>query len=452
MIRGRRYFYGIPVSSPPVLAPTTMQSSVSQYGITLTFDQAYPVGQYYTGDYFVVGPVTINSVSPAWTGPQNGCMVNPSSGGNQGWDSTTLVNNFTSALRQSFPATIQPGSSVCPAISHASGTRPQISDMMVLTVVSSAPYADSFRPPLIGTDKTTWRWSNVNTALLPNLATTASTPADLSTYIDGMTRPWPLHCNNWQGRHFHATNNMPSDYYQWIGLFLAEASTLLMMNHSQRDELLAKYIQVGIDYYAMGSQGEGTSAYWTMPVILTGVLLGDTDISDLYIDGRDQHTIVGQGPRYYPLYDISTEQLSTVVSGIVPAGKTWTGKDVGWRQSEISSNCYEQEHLHPDEWDSVSSSEGCTQDISTRETYRRIGSQFFVGLCCAMVAMGMEAKQPKVDLYKAYVKRWMEEDLHNTGHDPYGDGTTTIAAADFYGTSRSDFVDEFYAAHVESLL
>ncbi|NJL71890.1 MAG: hypothetical protein HC888_09930, partial [Candidatus Competibacteraceae bacterium] len=38
--------------------------SISQYGITWTFDKEYPTGQFITGDPWVVGPVTVVSVSP----------------------------------------------------------------------------------------------------------------------------------------------------------------------------------------------------------------------------------------------------------------------------------------------------------------------------------------------------------------------------------------------------
>jgi len=47
--------------SPALYAAT----SVSQYGITWTFDKDYPTGQFCTGDYWVVGPVTaIEFLSP----------------------------------------------------------------------------------------------------------------------------------------------------------------------------------------------------------------------------------------------------------------------------------------------------------------------------------------------------------------------------------------------------
>ena len=42
-----------------------MASEISQYGITWRFDRDYPVGQFITGDWWVVGPVVVREVTPA---------------------------------------------------------------------------------------------------------------------------------------------------------------------------------------------------------------------------------------------------------------------------------------------------------------------------------------------------------------------------------------------------
>jgi hypothetical protein len=41
------------------------RSSVTQYGITWTFDKAYEAGQFVTGDWWVVGPVQVVGIAPA---------------------------------------------------------------------------------------------------------------------------------------------------------------------------------------------------------------------------------------------------------------------------------------------------------------------------------------------------------------------------------------------------
>jgi hypothetical protein len=52
-------------------------ASVSQYGITWTFDKPYLVGKFVTGDWWVVGPVQVVKVDPAPKDGRNGSMVNP---------------------------------------------------------------------------------------------------------------------------------------------------------------------------------------------------------------------------------------------------------------------------------------------------------------------------------------------------------------------------------------
>jgi len=49
---------------------------VPQYGITWQFDRPHTVGRFVTGDYWVIGPVTVVSVTPP-PGPAPGGTVTP---------------------------------------------------------------------------------------------------------------------------------------------------------------------------------------------------------------------------------------------------------------------------------------------------------------------------------------------------------------------------------------
>lgn len=150
-----------------------MASEVAQYGITVTFDQEYEVGQYANGDWWVVGPVDIVAVNPpVLTNPTsgwevNGAMLNPTLpplGGPrpvQGWHSNIdsapgqvfLYNdslNLVKGISVGSPLTVNRGSLV---LSRGTETdpgqnvRPYFQAWMVLTVVDTAPAAGSFRPP-----------------------------------------------------------------------------------------------------------------------------------------------------------------------------------------------------------------------------------------------------------------------------------------------------------------
>ena len=72
-------------------SPTSLASSVTDRGgVTWTFSQAVPVGQYVTGDWFVVGSVTVTGISPApdTAAPyKNGSVKNlPTATGHSAWD------------------------------------------------------------------------------------------------------------------------------------------------------------------------------------------------------------------------------------------------------------------------------------------------------------------------------------------------------------------------------
>ncbi len=143
--------------------------SISQHGITWTFDKEYEYGQFVNGDYWVVGPVTIVDIDPASTDidgrVMNGSMINPNgdndrSGSDKsnthGFDS--LASGFESSLNvarpggedlsASNPLVIGADASLVSSKSFVDdrGTGPQLEDFAVLTVLSEAPPANSFRP------------------------------------------------------------------------------------------------------------------------------------------------------------------------------------------------------------------------------------------------------------------------------------------------------------------
>ena len=484
MIRGRRYVYGIPVSSPPVLAPTTMQSSVSQYGITWTFDQPYPVGQFVNGDYFVVGPVTITEIDPPW-GPdqwgymRNGTMINDSGGdGRHGLDEYLATNNtlgygedinIEAAANGGLPKTVAVNNSVISAIGRNSETgegdlRPRLQSMAVLTVLSAAPYADAFRPSYVGTDKTIYRWSQVQDNLwrLPNLTPVADTPS-VDSYIADLTRPWWWPLNGPAASWLCAVDNMPHHYHRNIGRFLMQASVLLMMDVADRDDLLKHYVQLGIDQYATTVTQVGSSSQWQWPLIFTGIMLGDDDIRDTFATGSYYSS--GHARSMNQLYRIPEDVNSNVESSIVPGGsgmRTWTGSTAAWRQQTHNSNCYEQEHLHPSEWAEVTSAEGCSQNLSTRETYRRINSPVYPGFGVAAAVMNAKDRFYRSDLYFDYAERWMEETLYTEPYDafdaygeagglPYEErGVYPLGTGGGeYGSTTSTFVNNFWDAYYE---
>jgi len=273
---------------------------ISQFGITWTFDKDYPTGQFANGDWWVVGPVKIVAINPKSTTTSgrtiNGSMVNPTVGKAQGYDSATYANygtsysgNVAAGVSAASPLILSAGSSLVSAISHATaGQRPQLTSAAILTVLSGAAPAGSFRPPYTGTDKTLrWNTSQLQRARLRSLPKVTNTPL-LSTVEAMFERPWLEHNPDWTGRYIHPSGNMP-DYGRDIANNLAEGLLSLQLDYTQaqKEKLLIRLVQYGIDVYGVakaggvwfdnGGHGQGRK----MPLILAGLMLGDANFITL---------------------------------------------------------------------------------------------------------------------------------------------------------------------------
>ena len=89
-----------PAADAPPAQPRTARS-VGQYGITWTFDAPARVGKFVTGDWWVVGAVTVRSVEPAPSPGRSGSVVNPPAGKKQGYDGR--ISGYDAALRAKWP-------------------------------------------------------------------------------------------------------------------------------------------------------------------------------------------------------------------------------------------------------------------------------------------------------------------------------------------------------------
>ena len=90
--------------------------SVSQYGITWKFAKKHLVGTFVNGDYWVLGPVTITSITPSFDGSHHGWEVNPLVSGNQGFDKR--ITGFSASLVPALPYRASGKKSICKSVSH----------------------------------------------------------------------------------------------------------------------------------------------------------------------------------------------------------------------------------------------------------------------------------------------------------------------------------------------
>lgn len=227
-----------------------LATSVSQHGVTWYFDKAYEVGKFANGDYWVKGPITINSITPAYDGSANGWEVNPKVGRYHGFDDGCKNGGFKPDLVPSLPYTSKsPIESIVKTI-RSGQKQPCIQTAAVLTVVSSVPANNGstvFRPPYVGTDKPFYSVNDLRTDLLPSYAPVGSPPS-LST-VEGYfeyLRLEHLTSNSLRdvrpddAMENYNPKNQPSNH---------ETLLRLMLNDSFTDKkpALINYVQHGID-------------------------------------------------------------------------------------------------------------------------------------------------------------------------------------------------------------
>lgn len=292
-----------------------LEGSVSQYGITWTFDGPHTVGRYVTGGWWVLGPVTVTSVSPGPTGTRNGSMVNPVDA--QAYDSRG--GKYEGDKGASFPLALAPGNSLVSSISHPNATnctraggaiqgwstydgycnRGPIRTQAVLTVVASQPPTDAFRPPYSGSNKPEFAASEVCWERLPKLAPPPGTPPTASV-LRHMQRPWIDHLGSWQMQHGCASENMYC-YGRELGQNVSTVSVFALLDTPAQREATTQLIQLGIDNYGVvqaGGQwgvdgGHFNGRKW--PIVFAGMMLGDQGMESPGVNIGNEDRVVYEG-------------------------------------------------------------------------------------------------------------------------------------------------------------
>jgi len=301
-----------------VITPIQTTTSISQHGITWTFAEPVGYGQFVNGDYWVVGPVTINSFTPAsvdnGTGRIiNGSEINPNPNGSaEGYDSSMSMNTYSALLNVAFgvsaetPLIVPVNSSLVSTISMTQPlVVPQIKSAAVLTVLSSPPPANSFRPPYAGSNKTiSHNETDINYNVLGSLAPTSLAPS-LSLSAGKFAKLWLDYRGGAAGRMMHPSDNMPN-YGREMSTASGEAALLLNCNFTNADkrDLMIGYLQWGVDLW--GVIQTGFNGWWQdgghgggrkFPVLFAGTVLGNSAMAGVGtlpynnpVFGEDQST------------------------------------------------------------------------------------------------------------------------------------------------------------------
>jgi hypothetical protein len=414
----------------PKLEDLATKGSLSQYGMTWTFDKPTRVGQFVNGDWYVVGPVTVTAIDPKplhgaeipeiELGAQdlrrkveqrirNGFMLNPPAVKKVSYDSE-VRNFFDPSLIQKLPVAMKPGDSLVSTISMPAGLVLQaqlrnkilrgkgdgspIRTAAVLTCVAAPQPPDAFRPAYCDRQQKIYLSRNLKRELLPTAAATKSTPK-IGLYVRFTQRPWLGTC--FFGFE-EPVENMPQ-YGLEYGRVAGIAALLLCtdLRPEQKEPLLVNYVQVGIDlggmiraghpgFQAFGGHGSGRK----LPIVFSGLLLGDDQMAHVNKSfpkvsfGQDEQTAYG---------DCWTG------AKVVFAGHRAIDAATGIARLNMGTGPYE--HTQPATW---------KKGDTTSENYRRCCTS--VGWVAQALALRlMKAEKPwGHDAFFDYCDRWMYED------------------------------------------
>ena len=448
--------------SDPLNTGSTLDtaSSLTQYGITWNFSSPVQYGQFFNGDYFVIGPVTVSSVTSS-TETISGSQVNPVPSAGQGLASTGL--DYEPTMAASFPLALSAGDSLVSATEIGSttlnwagrviGSNPVIKDAAILTVLDTAPTSAAFRPCPCDTSNTLYYVSDVDDSILPDLSTTGITPPDsgifntpLEYFERGSARPWLLYGNDWQGRDICPANSM-DDYHETIGFFLSSLLTYLMTDYA-RGNLVNQFVQIGIDYF---HSGNAESSVWSPPVVVAGLLLGNTDMQNYWIDNPSARSQRDHEKFYY-----AADRTVSPSSSIVPAGESW----VDWTNASGQHVFFgkqvgeEHEHLHPSEWTCYEPH--CKSEVyrCQHDVYPIVGMMLSARIMDGQVA-GDVLNMLQSDAAVDYADRWMSN-IFDTG-EYLSTGRTYREEMEFhtsftiynynYGSGGSAFINDMWSTY-----
>lgn len=423
--------------------PSGKADKLRQWGITWQFDQEYDFGQFANGDFWVSGPVNIVGIDPAYQivsdhiadfdeGEQdimraiNGAMLDPyhkETTNPQGYDSGQRNYddslNVAKNISVSTPLTISGGHSLVSAISnyplgttHRYYTRLKFA--AVLTVVSEAPAAGSFRPSYAIVDKTIQHnKSELNYSALQKLALPAGESIDLD---DEASRIERVFLDN-NGRDFDLEAKITPDenmagYGRDVSRDVGEAALILNLNYSnaEKEEMLINFVQMGLDLYGVTQTGIGNDGWrgWgghfsgrKLPIIFAGIVLNDDNMKNVNASFAEDTLTY-----YYNDSNLPATALGKY---------SWTGSKVlykfnyNWDETDVKFGTV-YEHKEPSDW-ILEGEPSLYIGEETCEGYRTCcTAKGWTGIALAVRLMNAESiwnNQSFLD----YTDRWVYEDM-----------------------------------------
>jgi hypothetical protein len=378
-------------------AQPAKRQSISQYGIRWEFATPVEAGRFVTGDWWVVGPVTVATATPTPTADRHGSVVNPVAGDGQGYDSR--ISHFDQTMRARFPLKLKPGDSLVSAVSverigvktkdtvPGQYCRGPLQTAAVLTCLNKTPPADAFRPAYVGTWREIFTAGTLRRDRLPKLQAPANVP-DKQRYERLLERIWLDHQRQWVNRMMHPLENMP-DYGREITNIISDVGLLLLLEDPDRemDTLLLRFVQKGIDYYGVvqsdtdlwiANGGHNSGRKW--PILFAGLMLDHEGMKNVKATFQeDQQTYYGPG---------------------------FHGQRALWTIAPHNANARHEE-VDPKTWGTFGDNKG--NNGVKAEGYRKLNGPTWVGQALAARLTGMvdHWNHPP---YFDYVDRWWDEE------------------------------------------
>lgn len=296
-------FCSIGLPSVPISVYNLDRSDSITYWLAAVTDSGRFADQY---SPWVVGPVTIDSITPSWNGTYHGWQVNPTCIDSQAFDTRPPAKEslfYKASLMPSLPYTTGSGvESIVKVKSDplgVSGSRTFVDIMAVLTVLEEVPASNGstlLRPPYMGTEKPLYTTADINTDLLRSL-TPVGTPPTLAKVAQRfeMVRMEHLLKNQRDMRPkyaYQATGESVAigtdGYAPQVGQFNAESIARLHLNDNAGDKTLAlvRVLQAGLDeaysikYGKREGTGNGHDPWHKIMGAFSCAVLGITNISD----------------------------------------------------------------------------------------------------------------------------------------------------------------------------
>lgn len=234
-----------------------LQKSIKTEDITWYFNKDCTTGVFANGDYWVKGPVVIDSITPSFDGTNNGWEVNPVVEGGQGFQDGCSGGNFDPALVPKLPFTADPDKYPDKKLSIVKTTpsgsdRPCINTAAVLTVVSEIPPGNGaavFRPPYVGGKKPYYYVDSIRKDLLPDSYTPVKNTPSLNSVKNNFSKFRMDHKPGLLGRSLRPKFSM-NDYQPQNTVHQNEAVLRFMLNdpYEQKKPALVNFLQFGIDH------------------------------------------------------------------------------------------------------------------------------------------------------------------------------------------------------------